>query len=45
MSRKYKGYTIKHENNHYIVVNEDGEIVARTDSIEEAKREIDELEE
>lgn len=45
MDRKYKGYAIKRERDHYIVVDKDGEIVARTDSIEEAKQEIDELEE
>lgn len=45
MNREYNGYTIKSENNHYIVVDEDGQIVARADTIEEAKQEIDNMEE
>lgn len=45
MDREYNGYTIRPEGSHYIVVDEDGKIVTRADSIEEAKQEIDELEE
>ena len=45
--RTYRGYVIRHEHDHYVVIGNDehGEwrVLMRVDTIEEAKAEIDDL--
>jgi len=41
---EYKGYIIKKEFDHYLITDQENKEIARTDTIEEAKQEIDNME-